>query len=51
MVVLITSLVQQEFRENFPDLPFLSILISNANGTLRNNERRSAIELSAFVCT
>lgn len=43
-------LVQWEFRENFPDLPFHSILISNANETSRNNERRSSIELSAVAC-
>lgn len=42
--------VQWEFRENFADLPFLSILISNANETSRNNERRSSIELSAVAC-
>lgn len=44
------KLVQWEFRENFADLPFLSILISNANETSRNNERRSSIELSAVAC-
>lgn len=42
-------LLQWEFRENFPDLPFLNILISNANETSRNNERRSSIELSAVA--
>lgn len=50
MAVLITGWYNGSFGKTFRDLPFLSILISNANETSRNNERRSSIESSAVAC-
>lgn len=50
MAVLITSRYNGSFGKTLQICHSFSVLISNANETSRNNERRSSIELSAVAC-